>query len=339
MTQVLVTGGAGYIGSTLTRFLLEKGYKVRILDRLFFGKESLQDIWNKIEVVQGDIRDVSLDIFSNVDVVMDLAALSNDPSGELNPQATLDINYLGRARIAHLAKKSRVKRYILASSCSIYGFQKDNLTEKSSVNPLTTYAEANYLAERAALSLADDSFCVTCLRQATVFGLSHRMRFDLAINGMVGAYHYYGKLNVLRDGKQWRPFVHVKDTSRAFVNVMESDIGEVNKEIFNVGSNDLNIQILDLAKEVTKTLEKPFEFKWYGDPDKRSYKVSFDKINKEIGYTTKFKINDGIKEIWKALENKEISWEDPKTRTVNWYKTLLEWNDKINDISRFGKIF
>lgn len=334
MNKVLVTGGAGYIGSTLVRLLVERGYQVRVLDRFFFGKESLKGIEDKIEIIKADIRDVRKEVFDGIDTVMDLAAISNDPSGELDKQRTLDINYLGRSRVAHLAKLSGVKRYILASSCSIYGFQEGILTENSNVNPLTTYAEANYLAEKAVLPLGDETFCVTALRQATVFGFSHRMRFDLVVNGMTGAYFKLGYFNLLRDGTQWRPHIHVKDTSRAFITVMEADTNKVNKEIFNVGSNGLNIQILELGEKISKGIEKPFEFTWYGDPDKRSYRVNFDKINRILGFETKYTIEEAAKEIWEKLENRTLNWDDPKTRTVNWYSTLIDWNLRIKDIQR-----
>lgn len=338
MSRVLVTGGAGYIGSTLVRMLLERGYKVKVLDRFFFGVEPIKDIEDKIEIIKDDIRTVSANIFEGIDTVMDLAAICNDAAGELDPQKTIDINYLGRSRIANLAKYSGVKRYILASTCSVYGFQKGILTEKSPVNPLTTYAKANYLAECAVLNLADKNYSVTVLRQATVFGFSHRMRFDLAVNGMVGSYYKFDKLNVLRDGTQWRPFVYVKDTARAFIAVMESESEKVNGEIFNVGSNDLNIQVIELARRVTDGLGKSFSFDWYGDPDKRSYKVSFDKIENVLSYNTKYEISECVKELWDKIKKGDVNFNDPKTRTVNWYRTLIEWNETIKFISKNGEM-
>ncbi|MGF7060001.1 NAD-dependent epimerase/dehydratase family protein [Brassicibacter mesophilus] len=338
MSKVLVTGGAGYIGSVLVRLLINKGYKVRVLDRLFFGKESLVDIEDKIELIKGDVRDVRKEVFDGIDTVMDLAAISNDPSGELDKQKTLDINYLGRTRIAHLAKLSGVRRYILASSCSIYGFQDDVLTEESKVNPLTTYAEANYLAEKSTLSLADETFCVTALRQSTVFGFSNRMRFDLVVNGMVGAYYQLGYLELLRDGNQWRPHIHVKDTGKAFIEVMEAEKEKVNGEIFNVGSNDLNIQIFDLGERICKGINKPFYYKWHGTPDKRSYRVNFDKIKNVLGYETKYSIEEATREIWNKMEHNLINWDDPKTRTVNWYDKLIKSNKQLKEVSRFGDI-
>ena len=153
--HVLVTGGAGYIGSTLVRMLIEKGYKTTVLDTLYFGTESLKDISDQIRIIKEDIRYFDPNILNGIDAVFDLAAISNDPSGELNPKITLDINYKGRNRVAKLSKKKGVSRYVLASSCSIYGYQEGLLNETSPVNPLTTYAKANYLAEQSVLQLAD----------------------------------------------------------------------------------------------------------------------------------------------------------------------------------------
>jgi len=237
---VLITGGAGYIGSVLTRLLLERGYDVIILDRLFFGKDSIKEIEDQVKVIKDDIRWFNPDVLKGVDAVFDLAALSNDPSGELDPQKTMEINYMGRVRVAKLAKKKGVKKYVLASTCSVYGFQDGVLDETSNVNPLTTYAKASYMAEKEVLPLADKNFTVTVLRQATVYGFSYRMRFDLAVNGMVKALFENGKIRIMRDGTQWRPFVHVKDTSTAFIKVMESEPEPVNDQTFNVGSNNQN---------------------------------------------------------------------------------------------------
>ena len=241
--KVLVTGGGGYIGSTLIRLLLNEGYDVVVLDRLFFGRDPLKDVEDQIKIVRDDVRWFDPKILEGIDAVFDLAALSNDPLGELDPSKTLEINYKGRVRVAKLAKKKGVNRYVLASSCSVYGFQDTILDENSNVNPLTTYAKANYLAEKDILPLADKNFTATALRQATVYGFSYRMRFDLAINAMVRALYLNGKLKVMRDGTQWRPFVHVKDTSRAFITVLEAEPELVNGQIFNVGSDEQNIQI------------------------------------------------------------------------------------------------
>lgn len=329
--QVLVTGGGGYIGSVLVPRLLQEGYKVKVLDRFFFGKETLASVAKnpKLTLIQDDTRWFDPKILKNVDVVMDLAALSNDPSGELDPQKTLDINYKGRARVARLSKEAGVKRYILASSCSIYGFRDGQLDEKSPINPLTTYAKANRLAEVNAKKLASDKFTATMLRFATVFGYSPRMRFDLAVNGMVLGFFKNREVPIMRDGTQWRPFIHVKDVAESYVKVIQSPSDKINGELFNVGSDEQNYQILSLAKDVAHAIKIPFKKKWYGDPDHRSYKISFKKIRDTLGYRTKYTVDAGAKEIYAALKKGTLT-DSPKTRTVEWYKHLLE-SKKIAD--------
>lgn len=205
--RVMVTGGAGYIGSVLSRMLLDKGYDVTILDRLFFGSDSIKDISDRITLLKTDSRWYEPSALKGVDAVFDLAALSNDPSGELDQKKTLEINHEARARTAKLAKKNGVSKYVLASSCSVYGFQEGILTEQSTPNPLTTYAKANILAEKDNLTLGDKKFTSTAVRQATVYGYSGRMRLDLAVNGMVLGFFKNGKIPIMRDGKDRKSVV------------------------------------------------------------------------------------------------------------------------------------
>ena len=334
--KVLVTGGAGYIGSILSRILLEKGYDVTCLDRLFFGTDPIKDITDKIRLVKDDIRWFKPEILKGIDAVFDLASLSNDPSGELEPQKTLEINYMGRIRVAKLSKKYRVSRYVLASTCSVYGFQEEILTEESSLNPLTTYAKANMLAEREIQPLADKSFTVTALRQATVYGYSPRMRFDLAINGMTLGFFKNGKIPIMRDGEQWRPFIHVKDTSNAFIKVLEADPELVNGQVFNAGSNEQNIQIFNLAKLIAESINLPFNYEWYGSPDKRSYRVSFNKIKETLNFKPQYTPKEGAKEVFDALKDGRVSGDDPRTITVKWYKQLLEMHTLIKEVEING---
>ena len=336
--KVLVTGGAGYIGSVLCRMLIEKGFDVICLDRFFFGFDSIEEIRDKIKIVKEDIRWFNPNILKDIDTVIDMASLSNDPSGELDPQKTLEINYEGRVRVAKLSKKLGVKRYVLASSCSVYGFQEGILTEESTLNPLTTYAKANVLAEKEILSLADKSFKATVLRQATVYGLSYRMRFDLAINGMVLGFYKNGKIPIMRDGKQWRPFVHVKDTSNAFIKVLEAEPELVNGQIFNVGSDEQNFQIFELAKLIAESINMPFNYEWYGSPDNRSYKVSFKKIKEVLNFKPKYTPREGAKEVFEALKDGSLNPDDPRTITVKWYKHLLEMQKFIKSIEVSGKL-
>jgi len=334
--KVVVTGGAGYIGSILSRILLEKGYDVTCLDRLFFGIDSVKEIADKIRLIKDDVRWFKPEILKGIDAVLDLASLSNDPSGELDPQKTLEINYKGRVRVAKLSKKYGVARYVLASTCSVYGFQEGILTEESSLNPLTTYAKANMLAEKEILPLADKSFSVTVLRQATAYGLSPRMRFDLAINGMVLGFFKNGKIPIMRDGKQWRPFIHVKDTSNAFTKVLEADPELVNGQVFNASSNEQNIQIFNLAKLIAESINLSFNYEWYGSPDKRSYRVSFNKIKEALNFKPRYTPREGAKEVFDALKNGRVSGDDPRTITVKWYKHLLEMDTLIKEVEIDG---
>jgi len=322
--NVLVTGGAGYIGSVMSRLLLEKGYNVTVLDRFFFGYDSLEEISGKITIIKDDIRFFDPKILKNIDAVFDLAALSNDPCGELDQQKTLEINYKGRVRVANLAKKYGVSKYVFASTCSVYGFQDGIINEDSNLNPLTTYAKASMMAEKKILPLADKNFSATILRQATVYGFSHKMRFDLAINGMTLGYYKNGKIPIMRGGKQWRPFVNIKDTARAFIKVLETEPATVSGQIFNVGSNEQNIQIFDLAKLVAEACDLPFNYEWYGDCDTRSYQVSFNKIKETLNYKPNTTIKQGAKNVFSALKDGTLNPEDPRMITVKWYKHLLE---------------
>ena len=337
--RVLVTGGGGYIGSVLVPRLLEEGYGVTVLDRFYFGRDKLKHVSKnpRLKLVQDDTRYFDEKILDGIDAVMDLAALSNDPSGELDPKRTMDINFRGRARVARLAKQRGVGRYILASSCSIYGFRDGQLDERSPINPLTTYARANRKAEIAAKRLADEEFTATMLRFATVFGLSPRMRFDLAVNGMVLGFFKNRQIPIMRDGRQWRPFIHVRDVAEAYVAVIRSPKESVGGQIFNVGSDAQNYQILPLAKEVAGAIRIPFKKRWYGDPDSRSYRISFDKIRDTLGYVTRWTVADGAREIYAALKSGETT-DSMQTRTVEWYKYLLDAKEACDAVSMDGQI-
>lgn len=325
MKTVLITGAGGYIGCRFVDYLQNKVYKIKVLDRFFFGKERLQSILknSQVEVIEEDIRFFYPEILKDVDVVIDLAALSNDPAGELDPVKTWSINYLGRFRVSTLAKFMGVKRYILPSSCSVYGFQEDVVSETSPVNPLTTYAKANYKAEVDIKRLADKNYCVVILRFATVYGYSPRMRFDLAINGMVRGFFKNGKIPILRDGTQYRPFVHVMDVCKAIHLAMEADDEKVNGEVFNVGSNEQNVQIFELAQRVANAISVEFNYEWYGLPDHRSYRVNFNKIKEVLNFHPDYTIEDGAKEIYEALKSGKLDPDDPATITVEWYKRLI----------------
>lgn len=335
--KVVVTGGSGYIGSILCQNLVEAGYDVRVLDRFFFGNTIPNSPY--IEKIKIDSRQVSQAHLSDVYAVLDLAALSNDPAGELDPVKTLDINYQARRRLQKLASDAGVERYILASSCSIYGFQDGILDENSQTNPLTTYAKANLLAEESALQLhaRGTDLAITLFRQATMYGLSPRMRFDIAINGMTLGMWQNGTIPMLRDGTQWRPFIHIRDTSKAFILALEAKRELVAGERFNVGSNEQNYQIMQLGELVAQGIRKKFDFTWYGDPDRRSYQVNFDKVKNILGFTPDWTPFEGAKEIADALEIGAVK-ADIYTQTLAWYTELIEWEKRMKDLAPEGYI-
>lgn len=337
MRRVLVTGAGGYIGATLAPMLLEAGYTVRAIDRFFFGRRLLPE-HDRLEVVVEDNRKLTPEHFTGVDAVIDLAAISNDPSGELFQEATRQINCNSRVRAARLARQAGARRYVLPSSCSIYGFQEDGVIadETSPTNPLTTYARANEMAEQGVLPLADDSFCVVVLRQATVYGLSPRMRFDLAINGMTYGAWKTGRLPLMRDGTQWRPMVHVRDTAGAQMFMLEAEPDRVNGQIFNVGSADNTYQIGPLGEIVAGYVPRDVEIEWYGDPDPRSYRVAFDKIE-TLGYRTGKTPSDGVAEICEALEAGTVD-KTIQTITLEWYKELARWHRIVREVEMYGGI-
>lgn len=341
MNNVLVTGAGGYIGSVLVPKLLSKGYMVKAVDRYFFGKDKLQEHKN-LEIIVQDCRNMPDELLKGIDFVIDLVAISNDPSGELFKDATFEINRDSRIRTAKLAKKFGAKRYILPSSCSIYGFSDEKVSETSKTNPLTTYAKANEEAENAVLPLACDDFCVCVIRQATIFGASPRMRFDLAINGMTYGAWKNKKLPLMRDGKQYRPMLHVQDTTDLMCLLLECDKSKINGEIFNAGGDNNNYKLGDLGEQIAKTVSNEIGEKvlieWYGDPDHRSYFVDFSKIKNILNWEPQWDAIMGAKEIVKKLESKELD-KTSQTITLEWYQELIKWNKIIKDVQINSEIF
>jgi Nucleoside-diphosphate-sugar epimerases len=335
---VLVTGAGGYIGSVLVPKLLNKGYHVKAIDRFFFGTDKLSSHGN-LTMIKEDCRRLTEEHFEDVDAVIDLVAISNDPSGELFQEATYQINHLARANCARLAKNAGVRRYILPSSCSIYGFQDNGVIvdELAPTNPLTTYAKANEQAERDILPLADATFTAVVIRQATVYGYSPRMRFDLAINGMTLGAWEKGDIPLMRDGTQWRPMVHVQDTTDVMCLLLEAEETAINGQIFNVGSDRNNYQLGQLAEEIAEALPIDVTISWYGDPDHRSYRVNFEKIEKTLNWKAKWTAADGALEIYDKLVTGGLV-KNEQTITLGWYQELSKWHKIIKECEMYGGI-
>jgi len=333
-----VTGGAGYIGSVLIPSLISKGHYVKCLDRFFFGKEYLSSkkFEGNIELIQDDIRWFDPKILQNVDVVMDLAALSNDPVGDLDPKKTFEINHLGRARVCKLSKESGVPRYILASSASIYGQQQEIVDENSEVFPLTAYSKANRKAEVDVLNLNDNEFTVTVLRFSSIFGVSPRMRFDISVNSMVLELFKNRKI-IVRGKSNKRPFLHIKDAVKAYHLILNADSEKISGEIFNIGSDKQNYEIGNLAKEITESIDKECELELGDTADSRSYKTSFKKIKDVLGFQSDYSLKDGVIQIFDGLKNGTID-DNIKTITLKWYQEILANPQLYEKFSINGKL-
>jgi nucleoside-diphosphate-sugar epimerase len=339
--SIFIAGAGGYIGSKMTGYFLEKGHFVTALDRFFFGETlSFLRKHKHLKILKDDIRFFDKSMLKNVDVVINLASISNDPASELKPEVTKMINLEGAVRLGKLSKIMKVKRYIFASSCSVYGAGSGTLNEESKTTPLSEYARSKIAAEHELLKLADSKFNVIVLRLATVYGLSKmRMRFDLLVNLMTLHAWKNRKIFILGGGKQWRPLIHIDDCIRAFDLVANARKNvKVNKQIFNVGSNAQNYQVFQVANILKKHFPEVSLEITPDDPDQRSYKVNFDKFAKYLMFKPKKTIDDGVREVRSALEKGEII-DDIKTNTSWYYRYLIDADNTLSSVKLKGQLF
>jgi nucleoside-diphosphate-sugar epimerase len=325
---ILVSGGAGYIGSILCEALIECGeYRVVCLDRFFFGQRPISHLieHDDFSLVDMDIRDVTIETFKGIDVVVDLAGISNDPACELDESLTTQINFEGARHLAQTAYASGVSRLVYSSSCSVYGAGLDDvLTEESPTNPISLYSETKLLVEDELQRLAKLGFCTVTLRNGTAYGLSRRMRFDLVVNVMVARAVSGQAISLVGGGDQWRPLVHVRDIAAAIMAAIDSPAEVVFGQIFNVGSNDQNYQIKQLP-EIIKTVVSDLEIRSeLENPDSRSYRVSFEKIRYALGVRADNTVRSAAIEIAEALLNGQVDSADIRSSTVNYYAQLLK---------------
>jgi nucleoside-diphosphate-sugar epimerase len=328
--RILITGHNGYIGSVMAPMFAQAGYEVVGLDTGFFDPCTLVPDTVRIPAIRKDIRDIEAADLRGFFGVIHLAALSNDPIGNLDEGWTRQINYEATVRLAEFAKAASVERFLFSSSCIMYGMSEANVvTEESPLDPRTEYARSKVLAERAISALAAEGFSPSFLRNGTIYGLSPRMRFDTVLNDLVATAVTTGKVIVHSDGKPWRPVVHVQDVARAFMTVMEAPIAKVHNQAFNTGANELNHQIIELAEIAVQTVPGcELELRAQSGADQRTYKADFSKFARTFpDFKFNWNARTGAAELCRAFQGIHLSFanmQDKRFTRLNWLRHLLE---------------
>ncbi|BAY07960.1 NAD-dependent epimerase/dehydratase family protein [Calothrix sp. NIES-2098] len=323
--KVLVTGTEGYIGSLLAPLLIQQGYEVIAVDTGFYkvgwlynGTELTAKTLNK------DIRNIQPSDLEGVEAVVHMAELSNDPLGQLAPNITYDINHKGSVNLAKLAKAAGVRRFIYTSSCSVYGFAtEDYVNEESAINPQTAYAKCKALVEQDVKLLADDGFSPTFLRNATAYGASPRMRFDIVLNNLAGWAWTIKEIKMNSDGTPWRPLVHLLDICKAIICTLEAPRDVIHNQIFNVGDTNSNYQVKQIAHIVADVFTDCQLSFGKHDPDNRSYRVSFEKINQNLpGFKCDWDAQSGAQQLFNVFKQIDMSKETFEFRGFTRLKQL-----------------
>jgi nucleoside-diphosphate-sugar epimerase len=311
--RVLITGHNGYIGSVLAPFVRAAGHDVVGLDTFLFEGGTFGNYGPRIDSLRMDLRDVQASDLRGFDAVIHLAALSNDPVGDLNPQVTYDINHLASVRLASLAREAGVERLIFASSCSLYGVAGDEmLTEDAAMNPITAYGVSKVLFEKDVSKLADDNFSPTFLRNATAYGVSPRLRADVVVNNLVGIAFTTGEVLIQSDGTPWRPLVHIEDIAQAFLAVLHAPRELVHNEAFNVGRSEENYRVRDLGELVEQVVPgSKVRYAEGGGPDPRCYRVDCSKLQRTLPeYTPRWTVRKGMEQLRDAFQTHGLTRDE-----------------------------
>ena len=333
MGVVLLVGGAGYVGSVLANELIERGQRVRILDRLYFGEQGLAAIRDRVELVVGDMRTLDPAVLDDVESIVNVGGLSNDPTAEYNPKANYEMNTTATVSLAKMAKKAGVRRYILASSCSIYdrGVGDETrdvlLDETSDVDPPGAYGGSKLAAEAEILPLASDGFCAVAMRKATLFGFSPRMRYDLVVNTFVKDALLTGTINLHYGGEMWRPLADVRDAARAYHALLRADQSKISGQVFNLVYR--NYRISELALRVRGALRKlgvDCDINTdYGYKGVRNYRVSGQKLVDTVKFEPDLSVEDAVKDILEGIERlKYTDFGNPRYYNIQWMRLLEE---------------